>query len=170
VKYFVCVFLCLTTTSLFSQSNPPNRTASVVPPIAAVDPKAQATILNSYGKLPLSFEANYGQTDPQVKFLSRTGSYSLFLTGDEAVFVLSSKTKVKTKTTTGDHPVPSKTANVLRMKLRNANPAAKVIGADELSGKNNYFIRNDPKKWRTSIPTYAKVKYEGIYSGIDLVY
>ena len=56
------------------------------------------------------------------------------------------------------------------MKLRNANPAAKVTGMDELAGKTNYFIGNDPTKWRTNVPTYAKVKYEGIYSGIDLVY
>jgi hypothetical protein len=172
VKYFVWLFLCLTTTSLFSQSNPlrPAGTASAVPPIAAADRKAQATILDSYGKLPLSFEANYGQTDPQVKFLSRTGAYSLFLTGDQAVFVLSPKTNVKTKTTTGNHPVPSKAASVLRMKLHDANLAARVIGADELSGKSNYLIGNDPKKWRTGVATYAKVKYEGIYSGIDLVY
>jgi hypothetical protein len=56
------------------------------------------------------------------------------------------------------------------MKLRNANPAAKVTGVDELAGTSNYFIGNDPAKWRTNVPTYAKVKYEGIYSGIDLVY
>jgi hypothetical protein len=56
------------------------------------------------------------------------------------------------------------------MKLRNANPAAKVTGSDELAGTSNYFIGNDPTKWRTNVPTYAKVKYEGIYSGIDLVY
>jgi hypothetical protein len=56
------------------------------------------------------------------------------------------------------------------MKLRNANPAAKVTGTDELAGTSNYFIGNDPAKWRTNVPTYAKVKYEGIYPGIDLVY
>ena len=63
-----------------------------------------------------------------------------------------------------------KAGGVLRMKLRNANPAAKVTGVNELAGKSNYFIGNDPAKWRTDVPTYAKVKYEGIYSGIDLVY
>src|SRR5260370_37839707 len=56
------------------------------------------------------------------------------------------------------------------MKLRNANPAANVTGVDELAGTSNYFIGNDPAKWRTNVPTYAKVKYEGIYPGIDLVY
>jgi hypothetical protein len=56
------------------------------------------------------------------------------------------------------------------MKLRNASPAVKIAGTDELAGTSNYFIGDDPAKWLTGVPTYAKVKYEGIYSGIDLVY
>jgi len=44
------------------------------------------------------------------------------------------------------------------------------MGADELPGKSNYFIGNDPQKWRTNVPTYAKVKYQGVYPGVDLVY
>src|SRR5262249_30588695 len=43
-------------------------------------PAVRARAVESYGKLPLSFEANQGQTDRQVKFLSRGGGYSLFLT------------------------------------------------------------------------------------------
>src|SRR5204863_5584667 len=59
---------------------------------------------------------------------------------------------------------------VLRMKLVGANRTAKVTGLDELPGKANYFIGNDPKKWRTDVPTYAKVQYRDVYPGIDLVY
>lgn len=158
-------------------------------------PARQAKVIESYGKLPLSFEANHGQTDGQVKFLSRTSGYTLFLTGDEAVLALRGN-KARTgapKGVTGsaEFPVPLKrypvtkhdtkpdtkpsnpetfAGGVLRMKLRNANAAAKVTGVDEQAGKTNYFLGNDPKKWRTNVPTYAKVKYEGIYSGIDLVY
>jgi len=51
-----------------------------------------------------------------------------------------------------------------------ADQAAKVVGLEELPGKSNYFIGNDPKKWRTDVPTYSKVKYQGVYPGIDLVY
>ena len=81
--YFICLFLCLTATFLLSQSNPVplvNQTARVVPPISVsqAGPQAQARILDGYGKLPLSFEANHGQADARVKFLSRTGGYSLF--------------------------------------------------------------------------------------------
>ena len=100
--YLICLSLCLTTTFLLSQSNPvPNInrsstgvSSSVVSPVSASqpDPKAQAKILDSYGKLPLSFEANQGQTDAQVKFLLRTSGYTLFLTGDEAVLALSGRT------------------------------------------------------------------------------
>jgi Bacterial Ig-like domain (group 3)/Beta-propeller repeat len=181
--YFCCLFLCLTTTFSLAQSPTPLINPNIS---AQKDPKAQAKILDSYGKLPLRFEANHGQTDAQVKFLSRTSGYSLFLTGDEAVLTLSGKNpqgfvsghRFSDAASGSRKGVPSAaelttgkvTSKVLRMKLRNANSAARVTGVDELAGTSNYFIGNDPAKWRTNVPTYAKVKYEGIYSGIDLVY
>ena len=60
--------------------------------------------------------------------------------------------------------------SVLRLKLVGANPAIPVTGLDELPGKSNYFIGNDPKKWRTNVPNYAKVKYQEVYPGVDLIY
>jgi hypothetical protein len=58
----------------------------------------------------------------------------------------------------------------VRLKLVGANLRAKVVGLDPLPGRSNYFLGNDPKKWRTNVPTYAKVKYKGVYPDIDLVY
>jgi hypothetical protein len=58
----------------------------------------------------------------------------------------------------------------LRLKLLRANPAAKVSGVNELPGKSNYLTGNDPKQWRTNVPTYGRVRYENIYPGVDLVY
>ncbi|MGB6385822.1 MAG: SBBP repeat-containing protein [Terriglobales bacterium] len=194
---FVSLFTTLLITSLFStlvlaQSSPvlPSKqpiAAKNATPSGLSQPNAasQAKIVEKYGKLPLSFEANQGQTDSRVKFLSRTGSYSLFLTGDEAVLELSGKTnrgktnidktkldkaKVASTAHTQSGMTETKAGGVLRMKLRNANGAAKITGMDELAGTSNYFIGNDSAKWQTNVPTYAKVKYEGIYSGIDLVY
>ena len=37
-------------------------------------------------------------------------------------------------------------------------------------GRSNYFIGNDPTKWRTNVPQFSKVKYAGVYPGIDLVF
>src|SRR6267378_8066022 len=48
----------------------------------------EARVSQSYGKLPLHFEANQGQTHQDVRFLARGSGYSLYLTAGEAVLVL----------------------------------------------------------------------------------
>src|SRR5213076_1506631 len=58
----------------------------------------------------------------------------------------------------------------LCLRLEGTNTKAKVIGLEKIEGRSNYFIGNDPKKWRTNVPTFAKVKYENVYPGVDLVY
>ena len=107
-----------------------------------------------YGRLPPSFEANQGQTSSQVKFLSRGRGFTLFLTPTDAVLNLSGSDR----------------GSALRLNLVGANRRAKISGVDELPGRSNYFLGNDPTKWRTNVPHYAKVRYEDIYPGIDLVY
>jgi beta-propeller repeat-containing protein len=108
--------------------------------------------------------------------LSRTGGYTLFLTGDEAVFALrwSNATHASSSDRDGKYAAsPSNertTGAVLRMKLRNANHVANVTGESQLGGTSHYLIGNDPTNWRSNVPTYAKVRYEEIYPGIDLVY
>jgi hypothetical protein len=137
----------------------------------------QGQILKSYGDLPLSFEFNEGQTNKQVKFLTRGQGYSLFLTGSETVIALTKAAPQVSKTNTLPAREPATASKqetvesqVIRMKLAGANSALRVVGADELPGKVNYFIGNDPSKWRTNVPTYAKVWYVGVYPGVDLVY
>lgn len=129
------------------------------PQPAGPDAVPKANVEAAYGKLPLRFEANQGQTDGQVKFLARGSGYSLYLTAAEAVLQLR-----------GDKPDDAKTAATLRMKMVGAKPNPNVAGIDELPGKSNYFIGNDPNKWRTGVPSYAKVKYEQVYPGVDVVY
>ncbi|MFB3921475.1 MAG: choice-of-anchor D domain-containing protein [Terriglobia bacterium] len=168
-----------------------------------------------YGRLPLAFEANSGQADGVVKFISRGHGYTMFLTGDAAVLELrkagqQSKveggkegTEEQARTllpsqdsffgaATNNQPVAADALSitnhnsqitnppvpdprnadpaVLRLGLVGANPQAKVTGMDELPGKSNYFLGNDPNKWRTNVANYARVKYENVYPGVDLVY
>jgi hypothetical protein len=138
------------------------------------DDAVGARVSGTYGKLPLSFEANRGQTDPQVKFLSRGGRHILFLTPTEAVFVLTTpkgtvKDALPRMSRSPGQPEEG-TRTVLRMTFAGANPTPRVTGLDALPGKANYFIGNDPAKWRTNVPSYAKVRYDDIYPAIDLVY
>ena len=110
----------------------------------------RARAAQAYSELPLRFEANAGQRGGQARFLSRGRGYTLFLTSSEAVLTL------------------NKTA--LHMHLLGANANAEATGVDKLAGTVNYFLGNDPKKWRTNVPTYGKVEYRNVYSGVDLLY
>ena len=144
---------------------------------------AKARVVENYGKLPLSFEANRGQSSKEVRFLTHGPGYLLSLTRKEAIISLSSGKSEASSHTEQSRNSLRKTApfsartdrgqlttSVLRMKFVGASQAAEPVGFDELPGKVNYFIGNDPKKWRANIRTYAKVRYKDLYPGIDLVY
>jgi hypothetical protein len=122
---------------------------------ASTDSKKSLNVRASYAQLPLSFEANTGQLDERVNYLARGAGYTIFLTGDEAVLALKDR----------EHG-----GAVIRLQLDGANTTAKIEPADQLPGKSNYFIGNDPKLWRTDIPLFGKVRYRGVYPGIDVVY
>ena len=151
------------------------RPAGAVPANHKPSQAEQARTVAAYGKLPLGFEANQGQTASQVRFLSRGEGYSLFLTPGEAVLTLRSGRAAQPDRKTigskfpGDHvklPAPS----VLRMQLQSSNTSADMKGLDELPGKSNYLIGNDSANWHTNVPNYRKVAEHEIYPGIDLVY
>lgn len=128
------------------------------PPLATDESPGQQARLHvdeSYGKFPLRFEANHGQTDSRVKFLARVDGYNLFLTPGEAVLAFTKGRGVQ---------------SVVRARLHGANPAAEIRGVEPLPGRSNYFIGNDPSRWKVNVPGYAKVHYEGVYPGVDLVY
>ena len=151
--------------TLNRNSTPGTRHEALPPPHPA--------LIASYGKLPLAFEANQGQTDQQVKFLSRGRGYALFLTGTEAVLALNQPQR--TQRTRGESFMPSSAPSApsavqLRLRLLGANPGPEVRGLEELPGKSNYFIGNDPSRWRTNVPTYGKVEYRDVYPGVNLVY
>ncbi len=135
-----------------------------------VDAAVKAKIAERFGSLPLSFEANEGQVDRAVKFLSRGAGYDLFLTGDEAVLLLRKPRAAEKDPRRTASDVPVREGSVLRLKMLGANASAQVQGQDELPGKVNYFTSNDPEKWRRNIPTYRKVYYKEVYPGIDVVY
>ena len=143
--------------------------------LSAPEASTANRIANRYGDLPLRFETNEGQTDRQVKFLSRGPGYDLFLTPSQAVLTLRRPQTQRDKfqpVASADKPssTAGKQLSVLYLKMIGANPKARVEGRDELPGKVNYLIGDDQDKWHTNIPTYLKVNYTNIYPGVDLVY
>jgi len=123
----------------------------------------------NYGKIPLSFEPNKGQTEPSVQFLSRGSGYSLFLTPGEVVLNLE-RQQAASASQAPDNKPEAAPVDTLRMKLVGANPHAAVAGVDPQAGVVSYFVGNNPKKWHTGVPTYGKVSYARVYPGVDLVF
>jgi len=131
----------------------------------------------AYGKLTLSFEENQGQTAREVRFVSHGSGYELFLTPQEVVVALRPRTHL-------DFSPLHRTAYIraqrrerqaarmtaIRMRLEGANPVPQITGMEQLPGRANYFIGNDPKNWHTDVPSYARVRYAQVYPGVDLVF
>jgi hypothetical protein len=139
-------------------------------------PKENQRTAKAYGNAPLSFEANQGQSDPSVKFLARGAGYQLSLTSTGAVLsIRRGSAKSRNKQTVKDFPFltnerQSLKEAVVSMRLLGARSDSCVSGEDELPGKVNYLLGNDPRAWRTNVATYGKVRYETVYQGVDLVY
>lgn len=131
----------------------------------------------AYGRLPLSFEENTGQTAQEVRYVSHGSGYELFLTSQEAVLALrpnvqrdlSPLHRAAFLRAIREAPQAGQ-MTVIRVHLERANPEPQITGIDRLPTKVNYFIGNDPQKWHTDVPSYARVKYAGIYPGVDVVF
>jgi hypothetical protein len=160
--------------SLFSLAILPATTSAAIAQISSFIPsKPTEALASNFGKLALDFEVNQGQSDPHVKFISHGNGYSLFLTDSAAVLVLSPTNSSSSRaghTSSSLHATKPVVGDVIRMELSGANANRHASGTEHLPGKVNYFIGNDSSKWRSEIPTYAKVRYENLYPGIDLVY
>jgi hypothetical protein len=130
-------------------------------------------VQTSYGNLPLTFEANQGQTSSEVRFLSRGKGYTAFLTTGGIVLALRPNQPVPVQPVS-DVAAPNKSQPTVGATVQfrffgvAKNPV--VIGENPLPGRVNYFIGRDPAKWQTNVPTYARVRYRNVYPGIDLVY
>jgi len=106
----------------------------------------------AFDALPLVFEINGGQNDAAVDFVSRGRGHALFIAATSVVFA----------NTGSSSPVT--------MTLAGANPHARKNALWPLPGRVHYLVGSDRSQWRTNLPTCAKVEYENVYRGIDVVY
>ena len=159
--------------ALIESSLTPDR--AVASPLALAsspsEAKANARIraTSMLAGLPLMFEPNQGQgnldpADGRAKFVARGSGYGLFLGLEGAILSLRSHASSK-----GSAKREGR-VETLQMKLAGANPNASLTGADLLPGKSNYFLGNDPAKWRHNVPQFGRVRYENVYPGINLVF
>jgi Bacterial Ig-like domain (group 3)/Beta-propeller repeat len=144
---------------------------------------SKAQLAENYGRLPLSFEANRGQVTESVRFLARGQGYALYLTAGGAVLALHKPESGSPRRgrfgrspeilglgTHGEAAAAKRPEEMVHMQLAGANPAVQPSGESPLPGSSNYLVGKNSAKWHTGVPTFAKVRYGGVYPGVDLIY
>ena len=134
-------------------------------------------LLSAYGDLSPSFERNQGQVNREAEYVFRASGYNVFLESRQVVLELpmsaSEETNVAAALTTtaaeSEIGTPAPRPEI-RMRLVGADRNTELKGIEELPGKVNYLIGNDPARWHTNVPTYSKLRQRNLYPGIDLVY
>ncbi|MGO4881135.1 MAG: SBBP repeat-containing protein [Bryobacteraceae bacterium] len=106
--------------------------------------------------LPLAFERNTGRAHPAAEFVAQGGGYGVALSHGDAHISL--------------RRTPNAAPAAIDLGLEGARQNLPGRGRQALPGKVNYFIGNDPSRWRTDIPTFGRVQYSGVYPGVDLAY
>src|SRR6185369_11952055 len=96
---------------------------------------------------PLAFVPNRGQAGPQAQLVARGDGYALALEPTQAVLSLQGAE-------------PSAVLS-LRMKVLGGNRAAQPATVSPLPGQSHYLVGNDPAAWRTGLPRYGAVRYDG---------
>ena len=138
-----------------------------------------AQIAEAYGKIPLAFTMNQGQTDSPVRFTTAGNGCAMFFTPTGTTFLLSRETKESAAKRAAQSPedmTPNRNADrefesfAVKTLFVGANQSTEVAGEDRLPWNNNYFTGNNPTKWRTDVPNYGKIRLKEVYSGVDLVY
>jgi hypothetical protein len=124
----------------------------------------QTTLEGVWNTLPLTFIPNVGQVDPEVSFVVQGLNGTLFFTSKGMILA---QTKLGRGAGVRN---PEQLTSVLRFQFEGTNSKSQIKGDRELPGVVNYFIGNDPAKWRTNVTTYRKLNYTDLYPGIDLSY
>lgn len=141
----------------------------------ALDPQEKTRILSEYGRTPLQFEANVGQADPQVQFLARGKKYDVYLLTDKVVFAFPEPLPGRIPVNPAELPIsagkgktsPQYSNSYVSMTLSGSR-RTQVIGKERLPGNVNYFIGNDPRKWRKGVPVFGGAEYPELVRGVDL--
>ena len=126
------------------------------PAVRSLEPHASETNVTAanartrLATLPLRFEANAGQWDSRVRFRAQSNGATVFIT-DDAMTIAASKSAAIT------------------LKLVGVRASA-ALGAKELVTKSNFFLGNDPTKWRTNVPNFAEVRAKEWIPGVDVVW
>ncbi len=152
---FALVLAVQVSRTLATRIESPTTTASVA---AGVTPATltlnEGRALNAFGKLPVAFVENTGQTDGRVRYYARGNRFGFYLTQQEVMLAFTGK--------------KSDSGVALALRFIGANLRPRIEGSERAPGELNYLRGNDPAAWRTHVARYGEVTYRELWPGIDL--
>jgi hypothetical protein len=125
---------------------------------AAAPQMSKKEAIDAYGKLPLSFVANEGQTDEAVRYYAQGAGYGFFFTKEGATLSFAD----------GKGGANERSGYALALDFLGVNPYATLTAQKRLSGEVNYLVGDDPAKWQQGLPTHGELHYGGLWPGIDM--
>jgi len=144
---------------------------------------APSATIENLSRMPLAFTENRGQWDERVRFRASAGGAILWFCRDGITYQFTHRVP-RSKTAGGDlmaagigprapfdRTEPDSIESVVvHAAFVGNNPDVELAGENLLDYRCNYFLGNDPTKWRTDVPNYTTVMYRGVYPGVDLRY
>ncbi|WP_160397284.1 DUF7948 domain-containing protein [Paenibacillus sp. MMS18-CY102] len=117
-----------------------------------------------FKQLPISFVPNKGQMKhPQVQYGLKGAGFEASFTSEGAIFTLIERSSH----TASEQEIRS---TRLDFRLLGARAGVQPEGDEQTDSRIHYLKGADSSKWRTDIPTYLKLAYRELWTGIDLVF
>jgi len=124
--------------------------------------KSDRDLLDAYGKLPLAFVENQGQTDPRVRYFAHGSGYAFFLTRKEIVLLFVHRFASRAAIEPATHQI------ILALRFLGGNPDVALKGEERAPGEVNYFRGSDQARWQTQLPRYGQIVYRDLWPGVDM--
>jgi hypothetical protein len=131
------------------------QSGTAVAPVSepAAPQMSQREALGAYGKLPLSFIPNEGQTEEAVRYYAQGAGYTFFFTPKGAMLSFNEG---------------KERGHALALDFLGANAHATLTARQPFSGEVNYLVGDDPANWQQGLPTHGELLYGGLWPGVDM--
>jgi len=162
----VCLFIIISAVSLSAYDNMVNSQ------------RQNVKVMRNYTSMPMAFTENQGQWDESVFFRADAGRATMWFTCEGAYYQFTRRIENKHVEDVLNpldydpafNEPDSVETMMIKASLVGANPNPIISGEDMMGYKCNYFIGNNPDNWRSDVPNYEAIIFQGIYPGIDLKY
>ncbi len=125
----------------------------------------------AFGKVPLAFEANVGQTDPQVKYFARGNGYTAFLTANEAVLALTKRVH-RSSVSELDEAFGSERGSydtlsaAVRMRFQGAKAQPVTTPSGPMPARISYLSASGSAPVQPTL--FQKVSYSDVWPGVSV--